>query len=97
MRTERLDSGSRMQRLPDTEVEVELHPGLLLVQLVRKRDVDYASLDDGPYALPSAQVVEQSSVFLRREIQHSDAVVQFGRDLEDLRRVLVGCAATPIG
>src|SRR6266550_3278759 len=59
MRTERLDSGSRMQRLPDTEVEVELHPGLLLVQLVRKRDVDDTPLDDGPCAFPSAQVVEQ--------------------------------------
>ena len=59
MRTERLDSGSRMQRLPDTEVEVELHPSLLVVQLVRKCDLDYASLEDGACALPSAQVVEQ--------------------------------------
>src|SRR6266516_6783316 len=58
-RAERLDLALRMQRLPDTEVELELHPGLLLVQLVRKRDVDYAPFDDGPCALPSAQVVEQ--------------------------------------
>src|SRR6266550_7626095 len=31
MRTERLDLALWMQRLPDTEVEVELHPGLLRV------------------------------------------------------------------